>query len=66
LDIRGWGMHPLNGPGWSFMNILPIFSMPFLFENFQKWLLLLVFLAGCALVHLAVTSPNGDVMEVGH
>jgi hypothetical protein len=27
---------------------------------------ILVFLSGCALVHLAVTSPNGDIIEVGH
>jgi hypothetical protein len=65
LDIRGWAeMHPLNGPGWSFMNILPIFSMPFCLKKKKKNGPSILFLAGCALVHLA-TSPNGDIIEVG-
>jgi peptidoglycan/LPS O-acetylase OafA/YrhL len=65
LDIRGWQeMHPLNGPGWSlffeyFANILYGLWVR-KFSN--KGLFVLVFISGCALIHLAVTSPNGDVI----
>lgn len=65
LDIRGWAeMHPLNGPGWSLFfeyiaNILYALGV----RKFSKTALaILVFLAGCALIHLAVTSPNGDII----
>jgi peptidoglycan/LPS O-acetylase OafA/YrhL len=64
MDIRGWGdMHPLNSPGWSlfFEYVANIFYGLFI-RNFSKITLsILVFLAGCALIHLAVTSPNGDI-----
>ncbi|QKG56825.1 acyltransferase [Hymenobacter sp. BRD128] len=65
LDIRGWQeMHPLNGPGWSLFyeyiaNLLYALGarkLP------NAALGVLVALAGAALVHLAVTSPAGDVV----
>ncbi|SFC15519.1 Peptidoglycan/LPS O-acetylase OafA/YrhL, contains acyltransferase and SGNH-hydrolase domains [Flexibacter flexilis DSM 6793] len=65
LDIRGWTeMHPLNGPAWSLFyeyvaNILYAFVLR---KTATKWLIVLTFLAACALVHLTVTSPNGDVI----
>jgi len=65
LEIRGWGeMHPLDGPGWSlfFEYIGNILYALFIRKFSNKLLSLLVFLAGCALIHLAVTSPNGDVI----
>jgi hypothetical protein len=52
-------MHPLNGPGWSFMNILAIYFMHYLCGNFQNSTFH-TSLSGCALIHLAVTSPTGD------
>ncbi|HNW50930.1 MAG TPA: acyltransferase [Prolixibacteraceae bacterium] len=65
LDIRGWGeMHPLNGPAWSlfFEYVANILYALFIHKFSKKLLALLVFVAGCALVHLAVSSPNGDVI----
>lgn len=65
MDIRGWGeMHPLNGPGWSlfyeyFANLL--YGL-FVRKWTNKMLSVFVFVAGCALIHLTVTSPNGDVV----
>jgi peptidoglycan/LPS O-acetylase OafA/YrhL len=65
MDIRGWQeMHPLNGPGWSlfFEYIANILYGLFIRKFSKTALTVLVFLAGCALVHLAVTSPNGDII----
>lgn len=65
MDIRGWGeMHPLNGPSWSlfFEYIGNILYGIFIRKFSNKVLAVLVFFAGCALIHLAVTSPNGDVI----
>jgi peptidoglycan/LPS O-acetylase OafA/YrhL len=65
LDIRGWGeMHPLNGPAWSlfFEYVANILYALFIRKFSKKLLTLLVFVAGCALIHLAVTSPHGDVI----
>ena len=65
MDIRGWTeMHPLNGPAWSlfFEYIANILYALFIRKFSNKALAVLVFLSGCALVHLAVTSPNGDVI----
>ena len=65
LDIRGWQeMHPLNGPGWSlfFEYIANILYAVFVRKFSNTALSILVFLAGCALIHLAVTSPNGDII----
>jgi peptidoglycan/LPS O-acetylase OafA/YrhL len=65
LEIRGWGeMHPLDGPGWSlfFEYIANILYGLFVRKFSNKALAVLVFISGAALVHLAVTSPNGDVI----
>lgn len=65
LDIRGWGeMHPLNGPAWSlfFEYIANILYALFIRKFSNKVLAVLVFIAGAALIHLAVTSPNGDII----
>lgn len=65
MDIRGWQeMHPLNGPGWSlfFEYIGNILYALFVRKFSNKALSILVFLSGCLLIHLAVTSPNGDVI----
>lgn len=62
LDIRGWAeMHPLNGPGWSlFYEYIANILYALFVRKFSKTALsILVFLSGCALIHLAVTSPNG-------
>jgi hypothetical protein len=40
----GAEMHPLNGPGYCFMNILPIFYALFYEKSFSKTGLALVFL----------------------
>jgi peptidoglycan/LPS O-acetylase OafA/YrhL len=65
LDIRGWAeMHPLNGPGWSlfYEYIANIMYALFVRKFSKKALSIFVFVAGCALIHLAVTSPNGDII----
>ncbi len=65
MDIRGWNeMHPLNGPGWSlFFEYIANILYGLFIRNFSKTALsVLVFLAGCALIHLAVTSPDGDII----
>ena len=65
MDIRGWQeMHPLNGPGWSlfFEYIANILYALFVRKFSNKALAVLVFLAGAALIHLALTSPNGDII----
>src|SRR5450432_2460027 len=65
MDISGWEeMHPLNGPGWSlfFEDVVNILYGVFI-KNFSKITLgILVFLSGCALIHLAVTSTTGDII----
>ncbi len=65
MDIRGWQeMHPLDGPGWSLFfeyvaNIL--YAIGFRkFSNTVLWILVVI--AGCAMIHLAVTSPGGDLI----
>ena len=65
LDIRGWQeMHPLNGPAWSlfFEYIANILYALFIRKFSNTLLAILVFIAGAALIHLAVTSPTGDVI----
>lgn len=65
MDIRGWNeMHPLNGPAWTLFfeyigNILYAIGVR---KFSKKALAVLVFVAGFALIHLAVTSSNGDVV----
>jgi peptidoglycan/LPS O-acetylase OafA/YrhL len=57
-------MHPLNGPGWSlfFEYIGNILYALFVRKFSNTALAIFVFLSGCLLIHLAVTSPNGDVI----
>lgn len=65
LDIRGWGeMHPLDGPAWTlfFEYIGNILYAVFIRRFSNTVLSILVVLAGAALIHLAVTSPQGDVI----
>ncbi|MEO6546908.1 MAG: acyltransferase [Ferruginibacter sp.] len=65
MDIRGWTeMHPLDGPAWSlfFEYIANILYALFVRKFSQTVLLILVLLSGAALIHLAVTSPAGDVV----
>lgn len=64
MDIRGWQeMHPLNSVGWSLLfeyvaNILYALGLRNLSNKALAWF---VALSGALLLHLAVTSPNGDV-----
>lgn len=65
MDIRGWNeMHPLNGPAWSlFFEYIANILHAFILRKLSKFLLgVCVALAGIALVHLAVTSPQGDII----
>ena len=65
MDIRGWQeMHPLNGPGWSlFFEYIANIFYAIGVKNFSKTALsILVFVSGCVLIHLAVTSATGDVI----
>ncbi len=65
MDIRGWQeMHPLNGPGWSlfFEYIANILYALGIRKLSNPALAVLVFLAAGFLLHLAVTSPTGDVI----
>ena len=65
MDIRGWNeMYPLNGPGWSlFFEYMVNILYAVWIRKFSKLALsILVFLAACFLVHLAVFGPNGDVI----
>lgn len=65
MDIRGWQeMHPLDGPAWSlfFEYIANILYALFVRKFSKTALSILVFLSGAALIHLAVTSANGDVI----
>lgn len=65
MEIRGWGeMHPLDGPAWSlfFEYVGNLLYALFIRKFSNKVLAVLVFLAGCALIHLTTTGPNGDVI----
>ncbi|TWV11273.1 acyltransferase [Bacteroidaceae bacterium HV4-6-C5C] len=65
MDIRGWTeMHPLNGPAWSlYFEYIANILYAFVFRRLSKiWLAVFVFVAGCATMHLCVTSPNGDII----
>lgn len=64
-EIRGWTeMHPLNGPGWSlFYEYIANILYALFVKKFSTTLLsILVFVSGCMLIHLAVTSSKGDVI----
>jgi peptidoglycan/LPS O-acetylase OafA/YrhL len=65
MDIRGWQeMHPLDGPAWSlFFEYIANILYALFVRKFSKTVLsIFVFLAGCLLIHLALTSPKGDVI----
>jgi len=65
FDIRGWTeLHPLNTPAWSlFYEYIANILYALFVRKFSKTMLsILVFLAGCALIHLTLTSPNCDVV----
>ena len=65
MDVRGWGeMHPLDGPAWSLFyeyaaNLLYALGVR---KLSVRALGVLVLLCAGLLVHLAVTSPQGDVI----
>lgn len=64
-DVRGWDeTYPLNGPVWSlFFEYIVNILYALLVRKFPNWALaILVFLSAGALVHLAVTGPEGDVI----
>lgn len=65
MDIRGWNeMHPLNGPAWSlFFEYIANLLHALVLRRLSKTILsILVFIAGAALVHYAVTSKTGDII----
>lgn len=65
MDIRGWNeMHPLNGPSWSlFFEYIANVLHALILRRLPKLLLsTLVFIAAAALIHMAVTSPQGDII----
>lgn len=65
MDIRGWSeMHPLDGPAWTlfFEYIANILYALVLRKLSNRVLAVLAFIAGAALIHLAVAGPQGDVI----
>lgn len=65
MDIRGWSeMHPLNGPAWSlFLEYIANILHALILRKLPKLILsIIVFIAAIALIHLAVTSPGGDII----
>lgn len=65
LDVRGWGeTFPLNGPAWSlfFEYCANILYAVGLYRLSNRWLGLLVAIAGAALFHLAVFGERGDLV----
>ncbi len=65
MDIRGWQeMHPLNGPGWSlFYEYVANILYGYVVRRFSNLALtMLVVLSAAALLHLGLTSPQGDVI----
>ena len=65
MDIRGWQeMHPLDGPAWSlFFEYIGNILYALFVRKFSNTLLaILVFLCGIMMIHLTVTSPNGDII----
>lgn len=64
-DIRGWQeMHPLNGPAWSlFFEYVANILYALILRRLPKAILgVLVGLSAIFLLHLALTSPHGDVI----
>jgi peptidoglycan/LPS O-acetylase OafA/YrhL len=65
LEIRGWGeMHPLVGPAWTlFFEYIANILYALILRRLSKTILVvLVVIAGAALIQLAVTSPHGDII----
>lgn len=65
MDIRGWSeMHPLNGPSWSlFLEYIANILHALVLRKLSKLILsVFVAIAAVALVHMAVTSPKGDII----
>ncbi len=65
MDIRGWSeTYPLNGPGWSlFFEYIANIIHALVLRRMSKLVLsFFVLAAAVALIHLAVTSPNGDII----
>lgn len=65
MDIRGWNeMHPLNGPSWTLFleYIANILHALWLRKLSKAVLSMLVFVAALLLIHMAVTSPKGDII----
>jgi peptidoglycan/LPS O-acetylase OafA/YrhL len=65
MDVRGWGeTFPLNGPAWSlfFEYCANILYAAGLYRLSNRWLGVLVAIAGAALFHLAVFGERGDLV----
>lgn len=65
MDIRGWDeMHPLDGPAWSlfFEYIANILYALVLHRLSTRILSMLVFLAACLLIEVAVFGKGGDLI----
>jgi peptidoglycan/LPS O-acetylase OafA/YrhL len=65
MDIRGWHeMHPLDGSAWSlfFEYVANILYAAGIRKLSNKALGIFVLLSAGLLVHLAMTSPHGDVI----
>lgn len=65
MDIRGWQeMYPLNGPAWSlfFEYIANVLYALILKKSSNTVVAILTFIAGVFLIHLAFTTPNGDII----
>jgi len=65
MDIRGWyESYPLNGPAWTlFYEYIANILYAVVIRKFSKTALaILVFIAGCALIHFAVTNAEGDLI----
>ncbi|HRD80818.1 MAG TPA: acyltransferase [Saprospiraceae bacterium] len=65
LDIRGWTeMYPLNGPAWTlfYEYVANVLYAVFLRKTSVTILSVLVVIAGVALAHYTITSPNGDII----
>ena len=65
MDIRGWQeMYPVNGPAWSlFYEYVANILYGLFVRKFPKWMLTtLVLLSAIFLLHLALTSKEGDLI----
>lgn len=65
MDIRGWDeTYPLNGPGWSlsFEYVANILHALVIRRMSKLVLSFFVLLAAIALIHLVITSPEGDII----